>query len=102
MRQKLADILRLFALEDADHLPDGTYLGPQPDDGVERVRVYGGQVAAQAIAAAARTVSGRRLRYVDPPPRISVDGAVPDDAVCRLWLRLVDCDPDENEAVGRC
>ncbi len=58
MRQKLADILRLFALEDVG---DGSYLGPQPDDGLERVRVYGGQVAAQAIAAAARTVSGRRL-----------------------------------------
>ena len=58
MRQKLVDILRLFALEDVG---DGSYLGPQPDDGLERVRVYGGQVAAQAIAAAARTVSGRRL-----------------------------------------
>jgi acyl-CoA thioesterase II len=198
VRQKLADILKLFALEDAE---DGMFLGPQPDDGTERARVYGGQVAAQAIAAAARTVSGRRLhslhgaflrpgnpkaplcygvavlregrtfstrrvsvsqagvtvmealvsflepidgddyqrpmpdvadpdtlagledqltsylddeadeylglvrmrvvemRYVDPPPRISVDGAVPDDALCRLWLRLVDRDPDDDEAV---
>ena len=201
MRQKLADILKLFALQDAG---DGAYLGPQPDDDIDRVRVYGGQVAAQAIAAAARSVSGRRLhslhvaflrpgnpkaplhygvavlregrtfstrrvsasldgvtvmealvsflepidgddfqrpmpavaepdtlpgledelssylghlgseadeylglvrlrlvemRYVDPPPRISVDGAAPDDAVCRLWLRLVDRDPEKDEAV---
>ena len=39
------------------------------------------------------------MRYVDPPPRISVDGAAPDDAVCRLWLRLVDRDPEKDEAV---
>ena len=47
MRQKLADILKLFALEDAE---DGMFLGPQPDDGTERVRVYGGQVAAPIAA----------------------------------------------------
>lgn len=56
--QTLNDILDLFVLEDAGH---GTFIGPQPRDGLERVRVYGGQVVAQAIAAAARTVSGRRV-----------------------------------------
>ncbi|MCV7083924.1 hypothetical protein [Mycolicibacterium insubricum] len=37
-------------------LPDGpnVYLGPQPDDGAARTRVYGGQVAAQSALAAAR------------------------------------------------
>jgi acyl-CoA thioesterase-2 len=197
VRQTLADILKLFVLEDIGH---GSYVGPQPDDGPKRVRVYGGQVAGQAIAATARTVSGRRLhslhvaflrpgdpqiplryavavlregrtfstrrvtvsqdgvtvmealvsflepiagddyqrpmsavpapeslagledqlschlangaddfvalarsrlvemRYVDPPPRIAVDDAAPDEAVCRLWMRLVVEETDE--AVG--
>jgi acyl-CoA thioesterase-2 len=187
VRQKPSDILKLFNLRDAG---DSTYLGPQPQYRAEMVRVYGGQVAAQAIAAAARTVTGRRLhslhvaflrpgnpraglqygvavlregrtfstrrvsvtqdgitvmealvsflepidgddyqqatstapapetlprvtdqlaaylgdsgesylgpmstgvvdlRYVDPPPRIAADGPAPEDAVCRLWLRL--------------
>ena len=57
MRRNLADILALFDMHDAG---DGSFDGPQPDaTGLQRV--YGGQVAAQAIAAAARTVSGRRL-----------------------------------------
>ncbi|ORA70211.1 acyl-CoA thioesterase [Mycolicibacterium insubricum] len=44
-------------------LPDGpnVYLGPQPDDGAARTRVYGGQVAAQSALAAADTVGDRRL-----------------------------------------
>ncbi len=58
MSQPLDDILDLFALKDEG---GGTYLGPQPDDHFERVRVYGGQVAGQAVAAAAKTVSGRRV-----------------------------------------
>lgn len=194
MRQKPVDILELFNLQDAG---DGCYLGPQPPHREKMVRVYGGQVAAQAIAAAARTVTGRRLhslhvaflrpgnpmtplnyvvttlregrtfstrrvsvnqdgvtvmealvsflepidgddfqqimpsvpgpetlpsvtdqlaahlgdteeeylgpmstglvdlRYVDPPPRISVDGPAPADAVCRLWLHLMDETPPQ-------
>jgi acyl-CoA thioesterase II len=56
--ERLKEILDLFALED---LGDATFVGPQPDDDVERVRVYGGQVAGQAIAAAGRTVAQRRL-----------------------------------------
>ncbi len=27
------------------------------------------------------------MRYIDPPPRISVDGPPPAEAVCRLWIR---------------
>jgi acyl-CoA thioesterase II len=189
VRQKPVDILELFDLQDVG---DGCFLGPQPPYRDTMVRVYGGQVAGQAIAAAARTVTGRRLhslhvaflrpgnpkttlhygvavlregrtfstrrvsvsqdgvtvmealvsflepidgddfqqnmpsvpgpetlpritdqlaahldggeeeylgpmstglvdlRYVDPPPRISVDGPAPDDAVCRVWLHLTD------------
>jgi acyl-CoA thioesterase-2 len=30
------------------------------------------------------------MRYVDLPPRISVDGEPPAEAVCRLWLRADD------------
>lgn len=37
------------------------YLGAQPDDGSKRIRVYGGQVAAQSVLAAADTVTDRRL-----------------------------------------
>jgi acyl-CoA thioesterase II len=188
VRQKPSDLLKLFDLQ---VVGDNCYLGPQPPHEDKMVRVYGGQVAAQAVAAAARTVSSRRLhslhvaflrpgnpraplhysvtvlregrtfstrrvsvsqdsitvmealvsflqpidgddfqqsmppvpapetllsvtdqlaaylgdgeedylgpmstglvdlRYIDPPPRISVDGPAPDDAVCRLWLRLI-------------
>ena len=57
MQRHLYDILSLFDLQDAG---DGGFLGPQPDvPGL--FRVYGGQVAAQATAAAARTVPDRRL-----------------------------------------
>ena len=57
MPERLKDILDLFAL---DEVGDGVFLGPQPGDDVERSRVYGGQVAAQAVAAAGRTVTDRR------------------------------------------
>lgn len=191
MPQTLKDVLELFAVEDVG---GGTYLGPQPVDDVERVRVFGGQVVAQAMAAAARTVPGRLLhslhvsflrpgnpnrpleydvvslrqgrtfstrrvttrqgevvvmeamvsfiepidngdyhqpmplvaapeslpsleeqlapyidegyaelvrlrlfemRYIDPPPRVAVDAGVPDEAVCRLWLRVESAPPPQ-------
>ena len=57
VQRDLSEILSLFDLQDAG---DGGFLGPQPDH-PGLFRVYGGQVAAQAIAAAARTVTGRRL-----------------------------------------
>jgi len=182
--QSLQDVLKLFAVEDVG---GDTFIGPQPIDDVERVRVFGGQVVAQAMAAAARTMTGRHLhslhvsflrpgnpnvplqydvvslregrtfstrrvttrqgdivvmeahvsfivpidnddyqqpmplvpapetlpnleeqlapyidegyaelvrlrlfemRYIDPPPRVAVDTGVPNEAVCRLWLRI--------------
>jgi acyl-CoA thioesterase-2 len=191
VRQTLTDVLKLFAVTDVG---GGTYLGPQPSDDIERVRVFGGQVVAQAMAAAARTVTDRQLhslhvsflrpgnpnavlqydvvslregrtfstrrvtasqggvvimeamvsfivaidgddyqqpiplvaapeslqnleeqlapfiaegytslvrlrlfemRYVDPPPRIAVEAGAPDDAVCRLWLRIEGEPPPE-------
>lgn len=58
MFQSLQDVLTLF---DVEEVGDGSYLGSQPVDDVPRVRVFGGQVVAQAMAAAARTVSGRHL-----------------------------------------
>ncbi|WP_199253809.1 acyl-CoA thioesterase [Mycolicibacterium mengxianglii] len=58
MPHTLHEVLQLFAVEDTG---GGTYIGRQPVDDVERVRVFGGQVVAQAMAAAARTVSGRHL-----------------------------------------
>ena len=184
MPQSLQDVLKLFAVEDVG---GDTFIGPQPIDDVERVRVFGGQVVAQAMAAAARTMTGRHLhslhvsflrpgnpnvplqydvvslregrtfstrrvttrqgdivvmeahvsfivpidnddyqqpmplvpapetlpnleeqlapyidegyaelvrlrlfemRYIDPPPRVAVDTGVPNEAVCRLWLRI--------------
>jgi acyl-CoA thioesterase-2 len=45
------ELVRLLDLEDID---DDLYRGSQPDS--ERARVYGGQVAAQALIAAVRTV----------------------------------------------
>lgn len=57
VQRDLSEILSLFDLQDAG---DGGFLGPQPDH-PGLMRVYGGQVAAQAIAAAARTVTARRL-----------------------------------------
>lgn len=182
--QSLQDVLKLFAVEDVG---GGSFLGSQPVDDVERVRVFGGQVVAQAMAAAARTVTDRHLhslhvsflrpgnpnlplqydvtslrqgrtfstrrvttrqgdvvvmealasfivpidnddfqqpmplvaapeslpnleeqlapyidegyaalvrlrlfemRYIDPPPRVAVETGAPDEAVCRLWLRI--------------
>jgi acyl-CoA thioesterase-2 len=56
--EALRDILELFAVEDVG---GGSYLAPQPDDR-DRVRVYGGQVVAQAMMAAARTASTRQIR----------------------------------------
>jgi acyl-CoA thioesterase-2 len=193
--ESLKDILELFEVEDAG---DGTYLGAQPADAAERVRVYGGQVVGQAIMAAARTVSARQIhslhvsflrpgnphlplqydvvslregrtfstrrvstsqggvlvmeavlsfmvpvhdsidgddyqqpipdvagpeslmpfadqlapyageeyvsqvqhrvfemRYIDKPPRISVDGERPAEAICRLWMRATEEVPPE-------
>jgi acyl-CoA thioesterase-2 len=189
--KSLKDILELFAVEDVG---GHTYLGAQPADSVERVRVYGGQVVGQAMMAAAHTAPQRQLhnlhvsflrpgnpkiplqydvtslregrtfstrrvstsqggvlvmealvsfiepidgddyqqpmpdvtapeslvpfadqlipyaaeeystqvrhrifemRYIDPPPRISVDGEPPAAAVCRLWMRADDDVPAE-------
>ncbi len=58
MAASLNDILAVLR-----PVPEGpnVYLGPQPDDGSARLRVYGGQVAAQSVLAAADTVAGRRL-----------------------------------------
>jgi len=61
MRPDLNSVLALFDVRDAG---DQIFLGSQPDDGIERVRVFGGQVVAQALMAAARTVSRRRLHSV--------------------------------------
>jgi acyl-CoA thioesterase II len=47
----VADLLRLFDLETLD---EDLYRGAQPDSA--RARLYGGQVAAQALVAATRTV----------------------------------------------
>jgi acyl-CoA thioesterase II len=47
----VADLLRLLDLETLD---EDLYRGAQPDSG--RARLYGGQVAAQALVAATRTV----------------------------------------------
>ncbi|MCV7181418.1 acyl-CoA thioesterase [Mycolicibacterium murale] len=58
MPQSLQDVLDLFDVQD---LGGASYRGAQPVDDVPRVRVFGGQVVAQAMAAAARTVSGRLL-----------------------------------------
>ena len=57
MAEALRDILELFAVEDVG---GGSFLAPQPDDR-DRVRVYGGQVVAQAMMAAARTASTRQI-----------------------------------------
>ncbi|BBZ05748.1 acyl-CoA thioesterase II [Mycolicibacterium chitae] len=56
MSDRLNNVLDLLKVED---LGDGAFLGAQPNDDRERLRVYGGQVAGQAIAAAARTTSRR-------------------------------------------
>lgn len=61
MSDTLRSILDLLAVEDAGQ---GTYIGPQPADGRERLRVFGGQVAAQAVMAAARSTPDRRLHSV--------------------------------------
>ncbi|CAN5685797.1 thioesterase family protein [soil metagenome] len=58
MAESLKDILDLFRIEDAG---GGTFLGPQPADAAERVRVYGGQVVGQAMMAAAHTVPTRPM-----------------------------------------
>ncbi|MFZ0833345.1 MAG: acyl-CoA thioesterase domain-containing protein [Mycobacterium sp.] len=55
MAETLTDILALLALEPAG--PDA-FDGRQPDD-AGSVRVFGGQVAAQALMAAGRTAAGR-------------------------------------------
>lgn len=54
MTSTVAEILDLLAL---DEISAGTFRGAQPDE--DRQRVFGGQVAAQALMAAGRTVRGR-------------------------------------------
>ncbi len=58
MRQQIADIMKLFDLQDEG---DRAFLGRQPDDGGDRLRVYGGQVAAKAT-----TTSGRCPKSPSP------------------------------------
>jgi acyl-CoA thioesterase-2 len=53
--QTLSDILQLLDLKPVD---SNVFEGPQPDDG-RNVRVFGGQVAAQALVAAGRTAAQR-------------------------------------------
>ncbi|MCV7227306.1 thioesterase family protein [Mycolicibacterium komossense] len=57
MAETLTDILELFTIEDVG---GGSFLGRQPD-GRDRVRVYGGQVVAQAMMAAARSAPTRQI-----------------------------------------
>lgn len=58
MPSSLPEILELLTLR-SDGACD--FIGDQPADGLDRLRVYGGQVAAQAVMAAAHTVTGRAL-----------------------------------------
>src|SRR5579862_7701144 len=48
------DLSELVALLDLERIELNTFRGTQPDE--ERQRVFGGQVAAQALVAAGRTV----------------------------------------------
>lgn len=52
----LATVLDLLNLE---HVADGHFRGGQPDE--DRPRMFGGQIAAQALMAAARTIPETRL-----------------------------------------
>ncbi|MBI3214051.1 MAG: thioesterase family protein [Mycobacterium sp.] len=61
MRPSLSSVLQLLDVGDAG---GGKFVGAQPADDIERERVFGGQVVAQAMMAAARTVPGRRLHSV--------------------------------------
>lgn len=56
MAESLTDILALLQL---DEVGPGTFVGPQPPPTEFRTRVFGGQVAAQALIAAGRTAGGR-------------------------------------------
>lgn len=56
MPQSVADLLRLLDLETIE---DGLYRGRQPETALQRV--FGGQVASQALVAASRTADTDRL-----------------------------------------
>jgi len=55
----VASIARLLSLLDVEPLPDDRFQGESTDAG--RMRVYGGQVVAQALMAASKTVDPARL-----------------------------------------
>lgn len=59
-----ASLAAVVTLLDVRGSGTDTFIGNQPDDGVTRQRVFGGQVVAQAMMAAARTVPDRRLHSV--------------------------------------
>lgn len=83
MSRRLVDVLDLFTLTALEDAAGRYFLGGQPDE-PGRVRVYGGQVVAQALAAAAATVSDRRphsmhvsfLRPGDPTVGLRYDVTV--------------------------
>ncbi len=56
-----AQVAQLEALLTVERMGDGWYLGRRQDGGVGRV--FGGQVIAQALAAASATVSGERVAH---------------------------------------
>lgn len=61
MGPRLDAVLRLLDVRAGG---EGIFTGSQPDDGLTRHRVFGGQVVGQAMMAAARTVPGRTLHSV--------------------------------------
>src|SRR5918996_948833 len=76
----------LLALLELEQLEVNLFRGLSPDE--DRQRVFGGQVAAQALVAAGRTVGDDRgvhslhayfLRPGDPNVPIKANGALPDD-----------------------
>lgn len=61
MSPQLDAVLRLLDIRPAG---EGIVAGNQPDDGLTRHRVFGGQVVGQAMMAAAHSVPGRALHSV--------------------------------------
>ena len=53
-------MLSIAAILDLEHLDERIFRGRTPDVGPNNTRVFGGQVAAQALIAAGRTVGGDR------------------------------------------
>ncbi|CAN5310701.1 hypothetical protein BH09ACT8_BH09ACT8_25820 [soil metagenome] len=91
-------VISLMAAAFLDDIDGDDYQQPMPDVPTPETLIpIADALAAYADEDYSTLVRNRafEMRYIDLPPRISVDGPRPADAICRLWLRAEDDVPAE-------